>query len=99
MNYKNINKKQLKEILDKKEDIVLIDVRTKDEFLEGSIESAINLPLQDIPYNIDELDEYRDSKIVIYCRSGHRSITACNLLSVEGFDNLYNLDKGIIHYF
>ena len=71
---------------------------SEEEFEEVNIETSINIPLQDLLYNIDELQDHNDKDIVIYCRSGHRSITACNLLAMEGFNKLYNLERGIIDY-
>ncbi|MDK2562578.1 rhodanese-like domain-containing protein [Romboutsia sedimentorum] len=96
MNYININNENLKELI--KDDILLLDIRTKEEYEEKNIPNSINIQLNDLLYNIDEIEEYKNKKIVVYCRSGHRSITACNLLSMEGFTNLYNLEKGIINY-
>lgn len=96
MNYININNETLRKIV--KEDILLLDIRTKEEYEEKNIPNSINIQLNDLLYNIDEIEEYKNKKIVVYCRSGHRSITACNLLSMEGFTNLYNLEKGIINY-
>lgn len=98
MNFKNITTDELKKVLNNKEDILLLDIRTKEEYEEGKIDNAINIPLQDLLYEVDDLEEYKDKKVVVYCRSGHRSITACNLLSMSGFNNLYNLEKGIIDY-
>ncbi len=98
MNFKNISTDELKKVLSNKENILLLDIRSKEEYEEGKIESAINIPLQDLLYEVDDLEEYKDKKVVVYCRSGHRSITACNLLSMSGFENLYNLEKGIIDY-
>lgn len=98
MCYKNIDKKQLREILKREEDILLLDIRTREEFEEENIEKSVNIPLHDLLYNIDEIDEFKNKKVIVYCRSGHRSITACNLLSMEGFEDLYNLEKGIIDY-
>lgn len=98
MRYVNIDKYELKKMQESKEDFLLLDIRTKDEFEEKNIEDSINIPLGELLFNIDEIDEFRDKKIVVYCRSGHRSITACNILSMEGFDDLYNLEKGIIDY-
>ncbi|HBF4442065.1 TPA: rhodanese-like domain-containing protein [Clostridioides difficile] len=96
--YKNINKNQLKEMMKNEKDILLLDVRTKDEFRECKIENAINISLQELINNIDEIYDYKDKKVVVYCRSGHRSVTACNLLAEEGFEHLYNLNSGIIDY-
>lgn len=98
MNFKNITTDELKKVLDNKEDILLLDIRTKEEYEECKIDNAINIPLQDLLYEVGDLEEYKDKKVVVYCRSGHRSITACNLLSISGFNNLYNLEKGIIDY-
>ncbi|WP_305305570.1 rhodanese-like domain-containing protein [Romboutsia ilealis] len=105
MSYKNISSNELKELIKNNENIIVRnvfflgqDVRSEDEFEEINIETSINIPLQDLLYNIDELQDHNDKDIVIYCRSGHRSITACNLLAMEGFNKLYNLECGIIDY-
>lgn len=98
MNYKNLSSDKLKELIQNKKNILLIDVRSKEEFEEINIATSINIPLQELLYNIDELQEYNNKDIVIYCRSGHRSITACNLLAMENFKNLYNLEHGIMEY-
>jgi rhodanese-related sulfurtransferase len=84
-------------MIEDKEDFLLLDVRTEEEFNENKIEGAINIPLQDLLYNLDELEEYADKKIVVYCRSGHRSVTACNLLNIEGFNNV-GIPVGIYFY-
>ncbi|MEG2786247.1 MAG: rhodanese-like domain-containing protein [Romboutsia sp.] len=97
MSYTNIDNYRLKKIV-KDKDTLLVDIRTEDEFEEKNIDGAINIPLQNLMYNIDDIIEYKDKNIIIYCTSGHRSITACNLLELEGFKNIYNLEKGIIEY-
>lgn len=98
MNFKNIGKNELKKIIENKEDMFLLDIRTKEEYEEGNINTSVNIPLQNLLYDIDDIEEYKDKKVVVYCRSGHRSITACNILSMSGFTDLYNLEKGIIDY-
>ncbi|WP_042273087.1 rhodanese-like domain-containing protein [[Clostridium] dakarense] len=98
MNFKNIGRNELKKIIENNDDIFLLDIRTKEEYEEGNIETSVNIPLHDLLYDIDDIEEYKDKKVIVYCRSGHRSITACNLLSMSGFTDLYNLEKGIIDY-
>lgn len=93
MSYTNIDKRELNMLLKSEEDFLLLDIRTKEEFMESKIDGAVNVPLSELLFNIDEIEDYKDRKIVIYCRSGHRSITACNLLAMEGFNDLYNLEK------
>ena len=99
MNYKNLSSDELKQLIKNNKNMLLIDVRTEEEFEKVNIETAINIPLQNLLYDLDDLQDYIDKNIVIYCRSGHRSVTACNLLSIEGFNNLYNLEYGIESYF
>lgn len=98
MNYININDKQMRELMKDTDNTILIDVRTEEEYEEKNISNSINIPLNSLMFNIDELEDYKDKNVIIYCRSGHRSITACNLLSLEGFNKIYNLEKGIIGY-
>ena len=90
MSYTNIDKRELNMLLKSEEDFLLLDIRTKEEFMESKIDGAVNIPLSELLFNMDEIEDYKDRKIVIYCRSGHRSITACNLLAMEGFNDLYN---------
>ena len=87
MSYKNISSNELKKLIQNNENILLIDVRSEEEFEEVNIETSINIPLQDLLYNIDELQDHND-----------KDITACNLLAMEGFNKLYNLERGIIDY-
>lgn len=98
MYYININNDKLRDLMKDRDNAILIDVRTKEEFEEVKIKNSINIPLNELMYNISDIEEYRDKNVIIYCRSGHRSITACNLLSIEGFSNVYNLERGIIDY-
>ncbi len=73
----------------------LLDVRTKKELkTEGMIEGAIHIPLQELSKNIENLSAYKNSKILVYCRSGSRSISASRILSNAGF-KVYNLRGGI----
>lgn len=96
--YINIDRDKLKEMKNNREDFLLLDIRTEEEFEEGFIPDAINIPISTLLLNIDDISDYRDKKVVVYCRSGHRSITACTLLNMEGFNKVYNLETGIIGY-
>ena len=96
--YINIDNKKLNEMMNSDKDVLLLDVIEIDEFEERNIPKAINIPLNKLLFNLDDIEEYKDKDVIVYCRSGHRSITACNLLKIEGFNKLYNLEKGIIEY-
>jgi len=74
-----------------KEEIVLVDVRTPEEYNDGYIPGAINLPLAELPQIFTEL-ENKDQKIVVYCRSGRRAGKAITFLNEQGFTNLVHLE-------
>lgn len=73
-----------------------IDVREPDEVAEGTLPGTINIPLGSLPDRIGELDPGR--RAVILCRSGGRSTQACRFLVANGFDDVVNLDGGMLAY-
>ena len=74
-----------------KEDLVLLDVRTDEEFKDGHIPGAINLPVGELPILFSQLTN-KEQKIVVYCRSGKRAGKAIDLLTEKGYTNLVHLD-------
>lgn len=67
-------------------EIIILDVRTKEEYNEGHLKNAINIPV-DIINTFEESN--KDKEIIIYCRSGVRAGTAMNELHKMGYTNLY----------
>ena len=96
--YTNINSLELNNMINNKEKLILLDVRTKEEYNTSRIPNSINIPISDLDSQIDHLLSYKDETVVIYCRSGKRSVYAAHLLEEYGFNNLYNLTQGIIGY-
>jgi len=76
------------------DDFQIIDVRTIPEIATGRIETAYAMPLASMPMRMTEIRS--DKKVVIVCRSGARSAQACMFLKQNGFDNVYNLQGGMI---
>lgn len=74
---------------------LVIDVRTIEEFAEGHVPGAINIPLASVPDNLAAFGD-KQTPIVMYCRSGRRAAEALEILSNAGFNNLYHLDGDII---
>lgn len=87
--YKNINFEQAKLVIDN-ELVLILDVRTEEEFVTGHIVNAINIPVDELEYRISELKE-KEAIILVYCKSGARSVVACEILESNGFDNIYNI--------
>ncbi len=88
MTYKQISQQQAKEIIQQRRDILVVDVRTFEEFAEGHIENAICIPVESIQ-NIPP-KELKDKKqtILVYCRSGRRSKIAAQKLAQMGYQNI-----------
>lgn len=72
------------------EGAVLLDVRTPQEFADGHLEGAINVPVQVLERRLDEVGP-KDRPLVVYCRSGGRSATATSLLRSSGFTSVHDL--------
>ncbi len=64
---------------------VLLDVRTAGERSQGSIPDSIHIPLQELGARADELTRHRAARIICYCRSGSRSLTAAARLRKLGY--------------
>lgn len=67
----------------------LLDVRTPEEFQEYHIAGAINIPLNEIPYKTEEI-ENMSKPLIVFCKAGGRSANACAYLSELGVEDLYN---------
>ncbi|UBB90382.1 rhodanese-like domain-containing protein [Candidatus Kaistella beijingensis] len=70
------------------EGAMIVDVRTPSEFSEGSIENAVNIPLNEIESRISEFEN--KPAVIVFCRSGSRSAMARTILSKHQIPNLYN---------
>ena len=96
--FKSINSIQAQNLIKDCKDLMIIDVRRYSEFKENKIPNAINIPVEELEWEIEELKENKDRPILIYCKAGHKSALACQMLEEEGFNNLYNLGQGILGY-
>ena len=95
---KEITAKELHQKLEDGEKLFLVDVREPYEHDEFDI-GGINIPLAEIPLNIQSLKEIGDVDIVLYCRSGNRSGMAQRLLALQfGIQNTINLQGGMVSW-
>jgi rhodanese-related sulfurtransferase len=74
---------------------MVLDVREEDEYKAGHVLNSTLIPLGKLKQRIGELEKYRDRPIVVVCRSGNRSATACATLGKQGFTQAYNLAGGV----
>ncbi|MTI33453.1 rhodanese-like domain-containing protein [Xanthovirga aplysinae] len=89
---------ELKERLEKNEELIIIDVREEWEHEEVNIENTRNIPLGTIPQHLEELSSLKEKEIILHCKSGNRSGQAQKYLISQGFKNTRNLVGGITAY-
>ncbi|MBP7861149.1 molybdopterin-synthase adenylyltransferase MoeB [bacterium] len=89
--------KELKSAIDAGRDLILLDVRTDAEVAMCQIPNSIHIPLQELPARMLELQDLKESnkELLIYCKSGMRSLSAQEFLNQNGFKNVLNLTGGI----
>ena len=82
-------------LLINRENAVVLDVREADEFAQGHLPDAINLPAGKLGERLAEIEKYKDRPVIVCCAAGMRSNRACRDLGKHGFSKLYNLDGGV----
>ncbi|RKI43412.1 carboxymethylenebutenolidase [bacterium D16-51] len=87
MVYRQITPREAKEIMDTEDDIVILDVRTEQEYASGHIKNAVCLPNEEILGEPEILPD-KGQKILVYCRSGNRSKQAAQKLADMGYGNV-----------
>jgi rhodanese-related sulfurtransferase len=92
----NITPEEVKERLDKGEQLNLVDVREPHERAEFNIGGA-HVPLGQVQMmQVDELNKLKNEEVIVYCRSGNRSGQAAMILETLGFTNTKNLAGGML---
>ena len=95
---KIVTVEELKKKLDNGEEVNLVDVREPHEFEEVNIGGRL-IPLGKVQtMQIEELEDLKDKEVIVYCRSGRRSMLACQMLDQMGFKDTYNLEGGILDW-
>jgi len=94
-NFESIDAKQTIYLLKNDENVTLLDVRTIEEYKEGHLGDATLIPVQALEKNLGMLKQDKGKKIIVYCRSGNRSVTASRILEKHGFTP-FNVKGGIL---
>ena len=78
------------------EGALVLDVRENNEYQGGHIINSVHIPLGTLNNRLKELDKYKNKPIIVGCRSGQRSASACVTLKKSGFETVYNLSGGVM---
>ena len=77
-----------------RDDVILIDVREQSEYDAGHIPGITLVPMSEIQNRLDEIPT--DKEVIVTCRSGNRSGQVTDFLRKNGFDNVHNMQGGIV---
>ena len=95
---KNVNVDEAKKMIDECKQLQIVDVRTPHEFASGHIEGAINIDWRDASIS-DKIKKLKKKKtVLLYCRSGRRSLSAMNKMVELGFKDVHNMEGGVLEW-
>lgn len=101
VHFKTIQPTEICDYIAKHPGVVLLDVRTKEEFEGkanpdfGTLKNAINVPVQELEDRIESLTSLKTKEIIVYCSHSHRSPRASYILTQHGFTNVTNMAGGM----
>lgn len=87
----DISQEGLLQSLKSAEAPLVLDVRTPDEYKQGHVPGAVNIPHTEVANRLAELGNKKDRNMVLYCEKGGRALKAADVLAKEGFTNLKHL--------
>ena len=92
--HRQVTKEQARELIIEKEDLVIIDVRTPQEYSEGHILGAKLFPIDNLYLNKELLLQYKEKPVLVYCRTKNRAVPAAEQLKKWGFIEVYTMIDG-----
>ncbi|WP_461206739.1 rhodanese-like domain-containing protein [Clostridium sp. DL1XJH146] len=86
-----ISAEEAKKAMEEDSTVILLDVRSEEEYEKEHITNAVNLPIDSINQKANEVIQDKGTKIIVYCQKGKRSKKATKMLYKLGYKNIYNL--------
>jgi len=90
----SISVKNVNELL-KENDLLILDVRSDEEFRAGHLKGSKNIPVQSLSLKVASVLDWKNKKVLVYCHSGGRSMVASQMLKKSGFTKIYNMAGGV----
>jgi rhodanese-related sulfurtransferase len=90
----NLNTSQAKAIISSDSNLIILDVRTPEEYADGKIANAINIDVKDESFKSKVTKLNKSKSYLVYCKAGSRSANAVSIMQELGFTKIYNLTNG-----
>lgn len=94
---RNIGSAEAKALIAKNSRLVLLDVRTPEEFRQAHLRGALLIPLGELERRVQEIP--RDKPLLVYCSVGARSVSAAGFLASKGFREVYQMSDGLVGWY
>lgn len=91
----SIYQDEIMSIVKNNQNVILLDVRSKQEYDEGHLKGAINIPIYELEYRAENELKNKQCVVIAYCSAGIRSRKALGILRKLGYQNLYNVEDGV----
>ncbi len=95
-NIPQITVEEVHKAIQEKKDILLLDVRTPQEYDNGKIEGSINIPVNNITTEITNKVSDKNKTVYVYCLSGSRSDLAVQIMRQLGYTNAFSMTHGLL---
>jgi rhodanese-related sulfurtransferase len=93
ISYGDLTVEEAKSLIESNSSVVIVDVRTREEYDSGHIEGAVLIPVSELEDRLNELS--KEDELLIYCRTGNRSTNSVNILKANGYTKIFHLKDGI----
>jgi phage shock protein E len=94
---KNVSSAQAQALLAKDKKVLLLDVRTPEEYRQAHLHGALLIPLAELAQRAQEIP--RDRPLLVYCSVGARSVSAAGLLAARGYRDIYQMSDGLVGWY
>jgi rhodanese-related sulfurtransferase len=95
--HREVTVSQARALLAEKKNMVLLDVRTPDEFRQARLKGALLIPINELERRLAEIPKGRP--VMVYCAVGSRSALVARFLTARGYSEVYNLTDGIVGWY
>ena len=93
----NITSSQARAVIAKNPKMVLLDVRTPEEYRQAHLRGSLLIPLGELNRRVQEIP--RDRAVLVYCAVGARSVSAASFLTSKGYREVYNMSDGLVGWY
>lgn len=95
--YRSITSREAREMLLKRKDVFLLDVRTPEEYRQARLQKGKLIPVDTLTRRLAEIP--KKNTIIVYCAVGSRSVPVAGFLAANGYSNVYNMSDGIVGWY